>query len=45
MLKVVLSAKKRLTTMNCAEVQVLVRSEKERWHLLTPEFKCCVGEE
>ena len=51
MLKVVLAAKKILTTIDCADVQVLVRSKKEREHLLTehlltehlltPDFRCC----
>ena len=40
MLEVVLATKKSLKTMNCIEIQVLARSEKEREHLLTPEFRC-----
>ena len=33
-------AKERQRTMNSEEIQVLVRSEKERENLLTPEFRC-----
>ena len=39
-LKVVPAAKKSLRIMNCAEVQVLVKREKERDHLLSPKFRC-----
>ena len=39
-LKVALAAKKSLRIVNYAEVQVLMRSEKQCEHLLTPKSRC-----